>query len=74
MTNNKEYLFMNENIGKKCIITNNVGTITDHTNYKGQVLTIDSVSDDGFYILNEGYWADINEVEIIDNKSKNNED
>ena len=65
MTSNKEYSFMNENIGKKCILTNNVGTLADHTDYKGQVLTIESVSDDGFYVLDEGYWADTNEVEII---------
>ena len=66
MTNNDEYLFMNENIGKKCIITDNIGTINDHINYKGQILIIESVSNDGFYIFNEGYCADINEVEIIE--------
>jgi hypothetical protein len=65
MTTNQDYLFMNENIGKKCVITNNIGTISDHIGYKGQTLTIESVSDDGFYILNGVYCCDHNEVNII---------
>ena len=66
MTTNQDYLFMNENIGKKCIITDNVGTLDEHIGYNGEVLTIEEVDEYGFYILNGGCWcADDNEVNII---------
>ena len=64
MTTNQDYLFMNENIGKKCIITDNVGTLADHIEYNGGALTIKDVSEDGFYILSSGHWCDDNEVQI----------
>jgi len=65
MTTDKLYLFMNNNIGKKCIITNNVGTLEDHVGYNGEVLTIKDVTEEGFYILDSGHYCDDNEVDII---------
>lgn len=68
MTTNTDYLFMNDNIGKKGVITNEIGTLDEHIGYNGEVLTIEDVDEDGFYILNGGYWcADDNEFQILDN-------
>lgn len=66
MTTNTDYLFMNDNIGKSGVITDEVGTLDDHTGYNGEVLTIEDVSEDGFYILSSGHWADDNEFEILE--------
>jgi hypothetical protein len=66
MTNVEDYLFMNDNIGKSGVITNEIGTLDEHIGYNGEVLTIEDVDDDGFYILNGGHWcADDNEFKII---------
>lgn len=65
MTTDQFYSFMNENIGKKCVITDNVGTLDDHVGYNGQVLTIEDVTEDGYYILDSGHWCDDNELDII---------
>lgn len=68
MTTNTDYLFMNDNIGKSGVITDEIGTLDDHIGYNGEVLTIEGVSEDGFYILNGGHWcADDNEFQILDN-------
>ncbi len=65
MTTNQLYLFMNENIGKKCVITNNIGSLDDHVGYNGEELTIKEVTEDGFYVLDSGHCCDDNEVDII---------
>jgi len=63
--------YMMENIGKKGIITDEVGTLSDHIGYDGKVLTIVDVVD-GFYVTNsEGskcgasYHCDTNEFKIL---------
>ena len=65
MTTDQFYSFMNENIGKKCVITDRVGTLHHHIGYNGQVLTIEDVTEEGYYILDSGHWCDDNEVNII---------
>ena len=65
MTTDRFYLFTNNNIGKKCIITNEVGTLEDHVGYNGEVLTIEDVTEEGYYILDSGHYCDDNEVDII---------
>lgn len=66
MTTNADYLFMNDNIGKSGVITDEVGTLDDHMGYDGEVLTIEYVSDDGFYMLSSGHWVDDNEFQILE--------
>jgi len=58
------YSHMDENIGKHLIITDELGTLSDHQEYNGEPLRIDAVFDGyykcGPYIVSEG------ECEIID--------
>ena len=63
--------YMMENIGKKGIITDNVGTLSDHIGYDGEVLTIIDVVD-GFYVTDPNdskcrgsYHCDTNEFKIL---------
>lgn len=65
MTTNQFYSFMNENIGSKCVITDNVETLENHVGYNGETLTIKDVTEDGYYVLDSGHWCDDNEVDII---------
>jgi hypothetical protein len=65
MTTNKDYLFMNENIGKRCVISNDIGTLSEHIGYEGEELVITAVSDDGFYVLSSGHYCDENEVNLL---------
>jgi hypothetical protein len=65
MKRDEFYSFMNENVGKKCTITNDVGTLDDHVGYNGEELTIKEVTEDGYYVLDSGHYCDDNEVDII---------
>jgi hypothetical protein len=65
MTTNQFYSFMNENIGNKCTITNDVDTLDNHVGYNGEILTIKDVTEDGYYVLDSGHYCDDNEVNII---------
>ena len=63
--------YMIQNIGKKGIITDNIGTLLDHIGYDGELLTIIDVVD-GFYVTNPqdskcgaSYHCDANEFLII---------
>jgi len=54
-----------ENVGKYLIITDDLGTLSDHQNYDGSPIKIDSVSPDGYYLCG-GYVVDAGECEIVD--------
>lgn len=54
-----------ENVGKRLIITDDLGTLSDHQNYDGSPIKIDSVSPDGYYLCG-GYVVDAGECEIVD--------
>jgi len=54
-----------ENVGKYLIITDDLGTLSDHQNYDGSPIKIDSVSPDGYYLCG-GYVVDGGECEIVD--------
>jgi len=63
--------YMIQNIGKKGIITDIVGTLSDHIGYDGEVLTIVDVVD-GFYVTDSNdskcgasYHCDANEFLIL---------
>jgi len=65
MKRDEFYSFMNENVGKRCVITDNVGTLDDHVNYFGEEVTIKEVDEDGYYILSSGHYCSHDEVDII---------
>ena len=55
---------MNHHIGRTCIL-NDTSKLNDFNTYKGQALKILALTSEGLYLLDNGYRAHINQVNII---------
>ena len=55
------------NIGKQGYLTDAIGSLEDHQDYNGEILTITSVTPDAFYVVSfrKSWVADTNEFKIL---------
>ena len=65
------------NIGKQGYLTDAIGSLEDHQDYNGELLTINSVTPDAFYVVSlddarKSWVADTNEFKILNNPNNEN--
>jgi len=57
-------MILNQHLGKSCTLTD-VSKLNDFNTYKGQALKILALTSEGLYLLDNGYRATINQINII---------